>query len=628
MIMNSLVALFALISLVSVQVQCASIVWTGGAGNNLWNFANNWSPASVPTASDDVIISAVGGASVTVSQPAVANSLTIGSAQYPESVTLLSSLAVGSGGLKVQSRGSLIIQTNNVLPLSSNGLVSVAAGGTFNFVSGAIFGPALYQIQQGATLLFSSSALKLISGANFTNSGDGTIQSSYIQLNAGATFLNYGSLSAIGGITILSSDGSSTSYFQNTGTFTYEGQTVASPLNLQITTIFSSDLTISGPGEVSISGQFTSTANINIPSGALLYIAASGPTITSTFNTVKGQGSLTVSGNAVFKGSVSLTTLTVESSGVATFNGDNLFTSTLVSGKVTNTNSIRSANFWLTGGLIAGSGIYSVSTLLTIGESNSGNTNNFIQAHIVSSTNTVITQNVYILLDGLGNLEIPAGATFNVQNSAAFRIQTGTPVITLKGSATFNALGGYFYSDVNIVGGGVIQVTNGKLDLDTITLNASQIIISSGGFVQALNSIVSIPGGVSGNGGFNVSTLPSASSYAGALQVSNLGVISGPITVDSITADTLFIQMGDVYFNKSVISKVNEFDFYGGGIHGKSIAFQASHVKLGGPTPQTVDGVWVSAKTLTLVSPGDNTLITKNGGSINIGPSSRAAAII
>lgn len=98
--MASRVALFSVIlCLLAPFTLAGSIQWTGGAGNNLWNFANNWyvyvhveiifptlcidTPPqrlgnAVPTANDDVIINALGGVTVSVSQPAVANSITIG----------------------------------------------------------------------------------------------------------------------------------------------------------------------------------------------------------------------------------------------------------------------------------------------------------------------------------------------------------------------------------------------------------------------------------------------------------------------------------------------------------------------------------------------------------------------
>jgi hypothetical protein len=79
---------------------------------------------SVPTASDDVIINALGGASVQISQPAAANSVTIAGGyelwflfslfcslnifrQYPQTLILLSSLAVGNGGITVARGGTL-----------------------------------------------------------------------------------------------------------------------------------------------------------------------------------------------------------------------------------------------------------------------------------------------------------------------------------------------------------------------------------------------------------------------------------------------------------------------------------------------------------------------------------------
>jgi hypothetical protein len=128
----------------------------GAAGNSLWNFATNWYvllhnssifmfslPSSifsvisfvivsiivfrlggaVPTASDDVIINALGGATVQISQSAAANSVTIAGGysfshsllffadrsyrQYEQSLILLSSLTVGTGGITVAIGGTL-----------------------------------------------------------------------------------------------------------------------------------------------------------------------------------------------------------------------------------------------------------------------------------------------------------------------------------------------------------------------------------------------------------------------------------------------------------------------------------------------------------------------------------------
>ena len=128
----------ALLSVV-VATHGAAVNWTGIVKDNQWTTANNWYPAGVPGANDDVTISDAEGADATVVivQPTHVGSLTIGTTFYKTHLRVLNSLTVARQ-VYVNPQGTLELNSG-VAGLTSGGLT---VSGTFQFAAGTFIGAA------------------------------------------------------------------------------------------------------------------------------------------------------------------------------------------------------------------------------------------------------------------------------------------------------------------------------------------------------------------------------------------------------------------------------------------------------------------------------------------------------
>lgn len=119
-------ALFLLLSLASPPLHAAIINWNGSAGSDWFNAAN-WTPAQVPTASDDATIDANSTVLIAGAVAASFNSLVLGNTSGATSPTLRVTGTISTlGGLTVQRGASLSFETTQ---LSTVGRLVVAPGG-------------------------------------------------------------------------------------------------------------------------------------------------------------------------------------------------------------------------------------------------------------------------------------------------------------------------------------------------------------------------------------------------------------------------------------------------------------------------------------------------------------------
>jgi hypothetical protein len=162
--------------------------WTSALNGN-WS-SSYWS-SGVPTSNTDVLIDTAGAYTIAVSQPAVANSLTISAVgtTVKDNVSLaLSStlnlasgtfelnngslqttlLTIGLAGLLLAEHGTYAMS----MPLVNGGQFVVASNGTMIDITGTLSGLGSFTINSGATLQFSS-GLHTISGALADN---GTVE--------------------------------------------------------------------------------------------------------------------------------------------------------------------------------------------------------------------------------------------------------------------------------------------------------------------------------------------------------------------------------------------------------------------------------------------------------------------
>jgi hypothetical protein len=601
-------ALFALCILFPFALS-AQIQWTGAAGNSLWNFATNWLGNTVPSASDDVIINALGGASVQISQPAVANSITIAGGQYPQSLILLSSLSVGTGGISVQNGGTLQVQSNNNLPLSSSGPVSIKGGATFSFESGAITGPGAYVVASGAVLSFSTSALKLISAASLSNYGAGSIQGSTIEVEKSGTFSNYGNLTVIGAVNMFSTDNTGT--FNNYGSFQYQGSNGVL-VNFQLNTNFYNDLTIVG-GSVTLASNFKSNATISLPSGSQLIVGA-GQSV-KTFNVIKGNGEFVVQGTAVVNAPISLSVFEVTDSGTLTFAAAASFQSALVRGIVTAQAAVALTNLTLAGGTLNGPGSISVSGSLWVSASDTGNTNNFLSATLILYGTGSTTSPIYFLLGAGGQFHIAQGATFNIQSTFNFGIQAGKPLIIVDGtlSATLTS-SQTITSNVDFSGSGTVKINAGSLvtNGDTFTIGSLFLAAQT---TATLNTVVLTAGSVSGSGSLNLTAAPSPVSSIQNAAITYLGVVNGAVNIGTFAVTSFEFWSGTVNLAGGSTNTATTFDFFGGSLAG-SAKLTTTAFNLNLNLPASISGVAIKTSALTIQSHGAGTIQLSNGATI------------
>jgi len=608
-----------LISLFTLVLVCSSrsIQWTGGAGNGLWNFAGNWQGNTIPTSDDDVYINAVGGATVGVSQPAVALSLSIGGGSYPQQLNLLSQLTVGTGGILVQSQGTLQNSANNELPLISRGRITIFPAGNFIFASGAIVDTQLV-VDNGATIVFSTSALKLISGSQITAYGTVTIQPSTIQFTRNGAFTNGGNLIALGQITFFSSDNSGS--FTNTGTFNYQGTSNTQPLDFQVAAYFSSDLLVSS-GSVTLSNTFVINASISLPSNSLLTING-GSSIKTIFG-VRGAGSVLIAGVAVFTGAQNFELLTITDSGDVTFQTTGVVRQGTISGKVTIATTLFLLSGALAGGTVQGAGNLTSVNALSIQPSDSGNTNNFISTLLYIQGNATITRSIFILLSGAGNLKIAPGSTLSITASITVNVQSGSPVITTDGilSVTLPS-GGSIVTNVNFAGTGALHLNSGKFEFDADSVAFGSAVVGAGAYLDFESARVTL-GDVTGTGSVNVTAADSPLSTFGRISVNYFGIPNGNVVATSFTAQTFEFWNGRLTLSAGSSSTANIVHWYGGVISGNArLTAQATTIR--GTIPQVINGTVIATNTLSISCATQCNFQTLNGASLVSGSTSFA----
>jgi hypothetical protein len=160
------------------------------ASNANWSSQSHWSEG-VPTTSTDVVVDTAGTYTITISQPAVARSLTIDTAgaTVRDNVSLVLSnslnlvsgtfelnngslqttlLTIGLAGLLLAEHGTYTMS----MPLVNGGQFVVESNGTMVDITGTLSGLGSFTVNSGATLQFSS-GWHTISGALADN---GTVE--------------------------------------------------------------------------------------------------------------------------------------------------------------------------------------------------------------------------------------------------------------------------------------------------------------------------------------------------------------------------------------------------------------------------------------------------------------------
>lgn len=112
----------------------AAISWDGGAGNNLWHSANNWSTNTVPTATDDVTIDVAGTPTIVFNASSgsrtVNSLLTREAIQFAGGVLTVNTTATIDGGANVQLQGGTL--TGGAWSITSGEFLTTSSGGDLN----------------------------------------------------------------------------------------------------------------------------------------------------------------------------------------------------------------------------------------------------------------------------------------------------------------------------------------------------------------------------------------------------------------------------------------------------------------------------------------------------------------
>jgi hypothetical protein len=468
-----------------------AIHWINGSGGN-WSTAGNWSPAQIPTASDEVYIDAGGSYTVIVSTAEAAGILHVGtgiSGTQTLAVTVTGSLSLGSAS-DVTTTGAMSV----VSTLSGTG--SLAVNGVFNWDGGTIAGStgltinsgglltvnnavahALNQrtltIASGATANWNAGSISMANSAHVDNFGLFEIKTDNTISDAGfdAGFDNLGTLrkSTTAGTTTFSNvdlDHSAGTIDIQTGTIDVGAGSATAPI-----TIFTGAVLLINSDTFTLGNGATATGlgKIHITSGTLDVTGTTVPvehlylqggtlggagTITGVFGntwqwdggTMSGSGSTIVPGGATLlagsAGSKSLNqrTLQIQGSGTLTFGGSG-------------------ALQLLNGGNVNNAGIFDIIGDAPINDAGFGgsivNSGTFKKSGTLGGTTS------------LSNVTIANSGTINIQTGTldpADINNTGT--ITNAGTLLVNS-NTVTLGAGSISGAGLVQVTSGTLTVNT-----------------------------------------------------------------------------------------------------------------------------------------------------------------
>ncbi len=179
--------------------------WVGaflGLGNGVWNTAGNWSPASVPTSSDDVVINELAlGYTISLTGSANAKSITINSAigliggvtisTGGNTLTVASSLNVGAFSLLLPTSltftGSGIVTLNNAVNLYAASNLTFNSGTSIAIVGATVTGNNNATLTNAGTITTSASSVINLSGSSSTVANSGTLNGNSLTVNLTGT---------------------------------------------------------------------------------------------------------------------------------------------------------------------------------------------------------------------------------------------------------------------------------------------------------------------------------------------------------------------------------------------------------------------------------------------------------
>jgi hypothetical protein len=457
-----------------------TLTWTNTVAGN-WNVAANWTPNLAPSTNESVVM--IYPVTVTLNSDVNSLDLTLGAPTSGPELT-------GTGRLTISGTGTWSSGT-----MSGTGATIIAPGASFT-IADSVYAVNLNNrtLENGGMALWSSGGIIDINNGIITN-------------DAGAVFhiLNSGYFNYQGGLP----------RFDNAGTFL----TQSNATTAFYSTAFNNygAINLAGGSLLSLGGGGAEVGTVTVPTGATINYA-SGTFNGSAGSSITGAGTLQVSGGtANLAGTVNVTGTNLFTGGTANLTGNytcvgntplniaggtaNFDGSGTVAPQVLNLNGILggantvtvgSAMNW-TGGTMDGSGQTTIkpgATLTIAGFTGYGGV--YMTTRTLENSGTVVW--------GGGNLGLnsciitnDAGASFQIQNTAAFNYQGGSPRFDNAGTflpapaatTAFNGIPFDNYGAVNLVGGTFVlnggnlctsnSVVNYSIDGETPGTNFGQI---------------------------------------------------------------------------------------------------------------------------------------------------------
>ena len=516
----------------------SSVSWTGGAGDNNWDTANNWSGNAVPGSGDDVTINV---ASDIVHSQNVADSI--------NSLTSIEPLTISGGTLSIAAASTI----NSTLTINGgmmSGTGAVTVGGLLTLTSGTISGSGAVNANGGILIDQGSTEFNLDGRTMINPVGQTTtVTASGFMESDGAVFENDGTFLAQ----------SDTSFdqscwrvvvvvvyqrwaFHGVGRCTGElkfyvpFKSAGGTLDVQTgelellagATNTSAEYTVESGAQIDIGGPSTFDAASSVTgAGTVEFFEQNSKTLAGTYNVT---GSTIISGSINFTGTVSSigTTLTVTggtgSFGTA-FSGSagTIATVTVSGGEVDfGANALQATALTINGGTLSSSAAVTVSglTSLDFGHLVGSGTLNADGGMIIDPDEN------YFFIDGT-DITNAAGQTATWTGDNSTIVVLDGAVFTNLGAFQAESSGTYLYE-----GGAVCSfVTPGSF---TRSSNAGEVDFTNGTPIIVAGGTFDVQSGTLGvRGGSTFSGATVTIESSATLDFS--GVASAPSTLDSGT---------------------------------------------------------------------------------------------
>jgi hypothetical protein len=580
--------------LVSCPAFSTTKTWNGSV-NDSWSNSSNWTPSSLPTSSDDVIIANAGSgtASVDTTSPTV-KSITIQNGatlrvEGGQALTVTNSSTIDAGG------------TLNLVGANPTGGIWHGAGNlTVNGTAGI----------HGNCTIDGSGNLIINSGGNLdigsTGSGSVITISRTVTNNAGGT-ITLQSNSAVGFLL-------DSAHLGNDGTIDLQSDHNIDPSG---TGSFISN----NSGSVIQKSAGSGTAAINVPvnngSGASIQVSSgrldlnNGGALHGAYSVASGNNTLHFSGAFTAAGSPSLTV----NSGATFDAGSGVDVSwtnvTLSGGTITGAGIVRvSGNFNSTDGTISGSGQLFINSggVLNIGASAVKTI-----SRDITNQGTINFLNTSTAATNFNGNTITNTGTIDIQNGQGLLVSGGTPTIN-------NNSPGVIRKTTNSAPMGIDLIVNNAAGA-TVETQIGHLYLNGGGTDSGIFSIFSgtqIRLGPNGNT-FTMSGSATVTGANGTLAVVGATLDAGV----NVTIPNLLLALGTIT-GAGTVQVSGNFTWSAGTISGSGTKVLTStstptiDCSLG---PCNLNGATLQLQaTATLYSASSNALVMSNGASLILDP--------